>query len=75
MSILKYILITGSNLYYNRKDMWALYKKISILKKTLFPFWKTKLNNKVKIVSDKTAIKQNNLQFTRKDMGRANNNK
>ena len=34
---------------------------------------KAKLNNKVNIASDKTEIKQNNLQFTRKDIGRVHN--
>ena len=37
------------------------------------PFCKTKLNNKVKIASDKTKTKENNLQFNRKDMGPVQN--
>ena len=37
--------------------------------KNLCSFYKTKLKNKVKIASDKTEAKQNNLSFTRKDMG------
>ena len=34
---------------------------------------KTKLNNEVKTASDKTKTKQNNLLFTRRDMGLAHN--
>ena len=44
---------------------------INYIKK--FVRFKTKLNNKVQIASDKSETKQNNLQFTRKDMGTVHN--
>ena len=43
-------------------------KTTLITSKNLCPFFK-KLINKVKIPSDITETKQNNLYFTRKDMG------
>ena len=44
-----------------------------ITSKNLCPFKKTKPNYEVKVASDKTEIRQNNLYFTRKDMGPVHN--
>ena len=43
-------------------------KQTIITSKTLCLFEKTTLNDKNKIATDKTEIKQNNLQFAWKDM-------
>ena len=37
------------------------------------PFLKTKLNNEVIVAADEIETKQNNLYFTRKDMGPVHN--
>ena len=42
--------------------------KTLITSKNLCPFQKTKLNNTVKIASNKTENKQNNLKFSRTKM-------
>ena len=44
-------------------------QRTSITSKIYVHFKKKKLNNKVKIASGKTETEQNNLCFTRKDMG------
>ena len=44
-----------------------------ITSRTLCPFLFKKHNNKVKIASDKTDTVQNNLYFTRKNMGPVRN--